>query len=521
MTTSAILSLPQAVMDAAVRFGDAPAIVVNDQRLSFSELERRVVQAAAALIEVGLAPGDRVALWAPNSAEWILACLAVQSAGGVVVTMNTRMKGMEAQYILNKTRARILLTAGSFLGQNYRDLLKDVDLPHLERTLTLDEDWAEFSAGGVALDRARAVMRRVAGGDPADILFTSGTTGQPKGVVSSHAQSVQAFACWADCAGLTEGDRYLIVNPFFHTFGYKAGWLACLLKGATAYPVAVFDPVQVANLVQTEQITVLPGPPTIFQQLLAAKAETGADLSSLRVAVTGAASVAPTLVRRMQDELGIRNVLTAYGLTESSGMVTMSRIGDGVDRIANTCGRPIPGVEVRCVDKLGRDVRSGRAGEVWVRGFNVMAGYFEDPEATAAAIDADGWLRTGDVGCFDADGYLKITDRMKDMYISGGFNCYPAEIERIMAAHPAIAQVAVIGVPDERLGEIGKAFVVLRKGSAANADELRQWCRANMANYKTPRAFEFIDALPLNPAGKVQKFLLDATPTQEGLRHVG
>lgn len=521
-----VSTLPQAVIAAARRFGAAPAIIVGEKRLSFIELEQSVLRGAAAFTAAGLTPGDRVAIWAPNSAEWIVACLSVQSAGGLVVTMNTRLKGLEAQYILNKTRARILLTVGDFLGQDYCALLEGLDLPHLERAITLDQEWDAFTAMGQDLDGARAAMMAVRGGDPADILFTSGTTGHPKGVVSGHAQSVQAFACWADCAGLIQGDRYLIVNPFFHTFGYKAGWLACLLKGATAYPVATFEPAQVAELIQAEAITVLPGPPTIFQQLLAIHAENGADLSSLRVAVTGAASVAPSLVQRMQDELGIRTVLTAYGLTESSGMVTMSQRDDGVERIANSCGKPIPGVEVRCVDRFGRDVGPGREGEIWVRGFNVMAGYFEDADATAAAIDADGWLHTGDIGCFDADGYLRVTDRMKDMYISGGFNCYPAEIERIMASHPAIAQVAVIGIPDERLGESGKAFIVLRAGARANADEIRQWCRANMANYKTPRAFQFLDALPLNPAGKVQKFLLeDAVAAADGpageVRNVG
>ncbi|MEN5144846.1 FadD3 family acyl-CoA ligase [Brevundimonas diminuta] len=516
-----VSTLPQAVIDAAARFDDAIAIVDGDQKLTFAGLEQDVLRGASALIEAGLKPGDRVAIWAPNSAEWIVACLSVQAAGAVVVTMNTRLKGLEAQYILNRTRARILLTVGDFLGQDYRQLLKGLDLPHLERILTLDAEWKAFAAEGHNLDAARAAMRAVRGEDPADILFTSGTTGQPKGVVSGHAQSIQAFTSWADCAGLAAGDRYLIVNPFFHTFGYKAGWLACLLKGATAYPVATFDPVQVVDLVEAERITVLPGPPTIFQQMLASCAEAGVALSSIRVAVTGAASVPPSLVQRMQDELGIRNVLTAYGLTESSGMVTMSQIGDGVERIAHTCGKPIPGVEVKCVNRLGETVGAGREGEIRVRGFNVMAGYFEDAEATAEAVDAEGWLHTGDIGCFDADGYLRVTDRMKDMFISGGFNCYPAEIERILSAHPAIAQVAVVGTPDERLGEIGKAYIVLRPSAKTDADEIRQWCRSNMANYKVPRAFAFLDALPVNPAGKVQKFLLSDASRAEALQHAG
>lgn len=513
-------TLPAVVMDAAARFGDAAAIVGSDT-LSFVQLEERVAQGTAAFIEAGLVSGDRVAIWAPNSTDWIVSCLAVQSAGGVVVTMNTRLKGLEAQYILNKTRARFLLTVRDFLGQDYRTLLNGLDLPYLEGTLTLDGDWAGFVAGGKDVERARKTMMAISGEDASDILFTSGTTGHPKGVVSRHSQSVEAFTTWANCAGLQTGDRYLIANPFFHTFGYKAGWLACLLKGATSYPVATFDPDQVFDLVASESITVLPGPPTIFQQLLATSAKTGRKLSSLRVAVTGAASVAPSLVMRMQDELGIRNVLTAYGLTESSGMVTMTHLDDSVDRISQTCGKPIPGVEVKCVNHLGRRVPTGRQGEIWVRGFNVMAGYFEDDAATSEAIDSEGWLHTGDIGCFDEDGYLRVTDRMKDMYITGGFNCYPAEIERILMAHPAIEQVAVVGVPDERMGEIGKAFVVLRTGAAATAEEIYQWSRANMANYKAPRLVEIVEALPVNPAGKVQKFMLLEGANSNGLRNVG
>jgi acyl-CoA synthetase (AMP-forming)/AMP-acid ligase II len=305
------------------------------------------------------------------------------------------------------------------------------------------------------------------------------------------------------------------VNPFFHAFGYKSGWLVCLLQGATALPMAVFDAGEVMRRIVADRITVLPGPPTIFQSLLAHPDRSQYDLSSLRVAVTGAASVPPVLIQRMRDELGFSTVLTGYGLTESTGLVSMCRIGDSVERVATTCGVPIPGVEVRLVAADGNDAPPDAPGELWVRGFNVMQGYLDDAEATAEAIDADGWLHTGDIAVRDAAGYLRITDRMKDMYICGGFNCYPAEIERLMSTHPAVAQVAVLGIPDERLGEVGRAVAVLRPGTQCTAAELIAWCRTEMANYKVPREVLFVDSLPVNAAGKVTKFQLKAWQAEE------
>ena len=332
--------------------------------------------------------------------------------------------------------------------------------------------------------------------------------GQPKGVLSSHAQNVRVFRTWSEFVGLREGDRYLGVNPFFHSFGYKAGWLACLLQGATIYPLAVFDASRALDCIERERISVLPGPPTIYQSLLAHDSLARRDLSSLRLAVTGAASVPPALITRLRTELKFKSVLTAYGLTESTGVVTVCPHDADDATVATRCGVAIPGVEVRCADLSGRAVPTGEAGEVQVRGYNVMLGYFEDPAATAEAIDAEGWLHTGDVGVLDARGYLRITDRMKDVFIVGGFNCYPAEIERLLSEHAAVGQVAVIGIPDERLGEVGKAFVVLRPGQSASAEELLAWSRANMANYKVPRQFQIVTQLPVNAAGKVQKFSL-------------
>ncbi len=327
-------------------------------------------------------------------------------------------------------------------------------------------------------------------------------------MLTAHGQAVQIFGDWAVRVDLREGDRYLVVNPFFHTFGYKAGWLACLLRGATALPVASFDAAAVLARIESERITVLPGPPTIFQSLLDAPDRHRHDLSTLRLAVTGAASVPASLLRRMHDDLGIADVLTAYGLTESCGVVSVTHAGDPVELVAESCGTPIPGVEVRLVDAAGADVAPGVAGELLVRGFNVMKAYLDDPAATAEAIDPDGWLRTGDIATQDARGYLRITDRAKDMFICGGFNCYPAEIEARLLDHPDVGRVAVVGRPDHRMGEVGHAVIVPTPGAARDSAALLRWCREAMANYKVPRTVEWVDALPTNAAGKVQRFLL-------------
>jgi acyl-CoA synthetase (AMP-forming)/AMP-acid ligase II len=262
------------------------------------------------------------------------------------------------------------------------------------------------------------------------------------------------------------------------------------------------------DLVARERATVLPGPPTLYQAMLHHPRRADADLSSLRLAVTGAAAVPTSLVERMRADLGFTTVVTAYGLTESTGMVTICRPDDDAETIATTSGRAIPGVEVRVVDDAGREVTRGEPGEIVCRGHNVMQGYFEDPEATAEAIDADGWLHTGDIGTMDERGYVRITDRKKDMFIVGGFNAYPAEIEDLLLSHPDIAQVAVVGVPDERLGEVGVAYVVPAPGTDPSPDDIMAWARATMANYKVPRRVVVVDALPLNASGKVLKYQL-------------
>ena len=508
-------SIPAMVRDSAARLGDAEAVVDGTRRVGFKDLVASVSGAARALIASRIEPGDRVAVWAPNSLEWIVAALGVTTAGGVLVPVNTRFKGGEAAYILARSRARMLFTVRGFLDTDYPALLAsaDVALPDLERTVLLSgntddaaESWDEFLARGRALTEADldARVATIGPDDPSDVVFTSGTTGSPKGVVMTHGQTLRAYLDWCDFADLREGDRYLIANPFFHIFGYKAGCLASLMRGATILPVAVFDAGDVLELVERERVSVLPGPPTIYHSLLDHPDHTSRDISSLRVAVTGAADIPVELIRRVREELPFERILTGYGLTEA-GTVTGSKPDDDFEHIATTVGVPWPGFEIRTVTESGADAATGEPGEVIVRGETVMRGYLDDAEATAAAIDAEGFLHTGDLGTIDADGYLRIVGRIKDMFIVGGFNAYPAEIENLLLRHPRIAKVAVIGVPDDRLGEVPKAFAVLRSGPTVDPSEIIEWARSEMANFKVPRSVEFLDALPMNATGKVVK----------------
>ena len=513
-------TIPDVLARAADARPDAIAVVDGEARWTFAELAARVRACAAGMIAAGLQKGDRFAVWAPNSARWIAAAVGGQMAGGVLVPLNTRFKGAEAADILRRAGCRLLFTTTDFLETDYPALLAGEDLPALEKIVTLSGDagpntsFERFLIDGeaVSADETDARAAGLRGEDLADIIFTSGTTGAPKGAMTSHAQNVEVFRVFSDAIGLGADDRYLIVNPFFHSFGYKAGWLAALIAGARIYPVATFDIEAIADLVEAARITTLPGPPTIFQSLLALPAEQRAQMTSLRIATTGAAMIPTDLVRRMKDDLHFDEVFTAYGLTESTGVVSLCRKGDDPETIATTCGRAMPGVEVRIMaadaDASGSPLAPGEAGEIWVRGFNVMQGYLDDAEASAVAITPDGWLRTGDIGVMDARGYLKITDRKKDMFIVGGFNCYPAEIERLLMQHPDVVEAAVKGAPDPRLGEVAHAFVVRRPGATLDAESLIEWARAAMANYKAPRRVDFVDALPRNASGKVQKFLL-------------
>jgi acyl-CoA synthetase (AMP-forming)/AMP-acid ligase II len=502
-----------------LQFGPALALADGEHNFSFFQLQGEVERAARALIALGVEHGDRVAIWSPNLWEWEVAALATHSVGGVLVPINTRFKGNEAAYVLSRSRARVLFTVTSFLGTDYVALLKKADepLPHLQHTVVLRGEalsgtlsWDVFNARAAETPLALASQRAaaVAPDDLCDIIFTSGTTGHPKGVMSTHEQTLRAFRSWGETVGLREGDRYLIVLPFFHSFGYKAGFLACLMMGAAVFPEPVFDVEAVLKRVGRDRITVLPGPPSLYQSILAHPNRAQLDLSSLRLAVTGAAVIPVELIDRMRRELTFKTIVTGYGLTEGTGVSTLCRPDDDPETISLTSGRAIADIEVIVADDAANELPRGEPGEVLIRGYTVMKGYFEDAARTAEVVDADGWLHTGDIGIMDGRGYLRITDRKKDMFIVGGFNAYPAEIEDALLKHPAIAKVAVVGIPDERQGEVGMAFVVRKAGAVVTEQEIVDWGRERMANYKAPRRVQFLDELPMNASGKVLKYQL-------------
>lgn len=504
-------TIPDVLRTAAQQWPSGEALVTADGRRTFSELRDAAMAVTRALLADEVRPGDRVAVWAPNGERWVVTALGALGAGAILVPVNTRFKAEEAHHVLATTRARLLVVADGFVsgvvGGAPADRLAEVGgLPALT-TVVDDAGWAAFLSKGalVSLAEAGAAWSAVQPDDPCDLVFTSGTTGRPKGVIATHGASTRLFSTWADTAALGPEDRMLIVAPFFHTFGYKAGILACLLRGAAAVPMPVFDVDEAMRLIATERITVVPGPPTLYSSLLEHPGRATADLSSLRIAVTGASVVPTELIRRMREELGFGDVLTAYGLTECTGYATGCRLGDPDEVVSLTSGRAVEGVEVAVVAPDGSPVPAGEPGEVVVRGYNVTPGYWEDPEGTAAAIDAGGWLHTGDVGVLDADGNLRITDRLKDMFIVGGFNAYPAEIEQVLVRHAAVSEAAVVGVPDERMGEVGRAFVVPRSGAAVSPEELVAWCKERLAGYKVPRSVVLVDALPRNATGKVDK----------------
>jgi len=505
-------TIPAALARAAREFGDAEALVEpGGPRLGYRQLHDRVRTVARALVAGGVQPGDRIAVWSPNTHHWVLAALGAQYAGAVLVPVNTRFTGPEALDVVRRTAARALIVAGPFLGTDRLAALRaaaeedGAALPPVVVRVPVEPgdgapDWDDFldRAAAVPVAQADARAAAVTPDQVSDILFTSGTTGRCKGAMSAHRQSLAVARAWVDCGQLTAADRYLVVNPFFHSFGYKAGILACLVSGATIVPQVVYDTEIAMRLIAEERITVLPGPPTLYQTLLDHPARHEHDLSSLRLAVTGAATVPAAFVERIRRELAFDTVLTAYGLTEAV-VVTMCRPGDDPDTVAHTSGRATADFEIRI---------AAESGEILLRGPNVMVGYLDDAEATRAAVDEDGWLHTGDVGRLDERGYLTITDRLKDMYICGGFNVYPAEVEQVLARLDGVAESVVVGVHDGRLGEVGKAYIVPRPGCTLSTEDVLAFCRARLANYKMPRHVEFRGDLPRNALGKPLKRVL-------------
>jgi HIP---CoA ligase len=485
------------------------ALQDGSERATYGELLDRARQTAAFLLD-RVGPGDRVAVWGPNSLQWAVASFAVLMAGGAVVPLNSRYTGPEAADIVGRAGCRVIFAEHEFLGRRLAAEAKMM-APSAVVIGTGPGNEESVVAMAGAIDRRSAsqaaVDARLAGLTPeaiSHVQFTSGTTGRPKGAMLRHEAMVRTTADWVRAVGLQAGDRYPVVAPFSHIGGHKTGLLASVTAGCVALPFATFDLERLIEAIDHEGVTVLQGPPTMFQGLVSRARADGRRFSTLRVAVTGAATIAPTLIGEMLEVLGVDQVFTAYGLTETTGICTITRAGDPVATIAETSGRPVPHVDLAIVDEAGRSVPMGARGEIVVRGFNVMAGYLDDSAATDEAI-RDGWLHTGDVGWIGDDDCLRIVDRLKDMIIVGGFNAYPAEIEHALLEHGDVDQAAVVGAPDGRLGEVPVAFVVARPGAPLDIEELDAFCRARLANFKRPRSIHVVDVLPVNAAGKVVK----------------
>ncbi|MFC4015950.1 AMP-binding protein [Nonomuraea purpurea] len=488
-------TLPRMLRDQAERHPDSIVVADGGTRMTLSGLRAAASEVARGLIALDVAPGDRVALWGVNSAHWVRHAFGIWDAGAVIVPLSSRFKGFEAAELIAKTGAKVLITGAGPSAAPLADLLPPI--PGLRQVTHLD------GGGGSAReadDRALAVRPE----DLCEIMSTSGTTGAPKGVMLDHAQVLRGYWDWSEIVTLDEHDRYPIIAPFSHGFGLNAGLIACVLRRATMVPIPIFTPDALMSLISAERITVLAGPPTLFHRLLDELDRGSWDVSSLRVAICGAAAVPSALITRLVERVGLKRMINAYGLMEGT-VVSMTRAGDPIDVIANTTGRAVPGIEVKVVDDDGKPVAPGERGEILQRGYGVMRGYWNEPARTAEAIDAGGWLHTGDVGVLDAAGNLAIVDRKKELYIVNGFNVSPAEVESLLLREGSLAQTAVVGVPDPVTGEAGLAFVVPRPGAAPDPEALLGWARANMSNFKVPRRIVVVDALPANVNGKVDK----------------
>jgi HIP---CoA ligase len=512
------LTIPALVSAAARRYGAKDALVDGDKRYSFAELERQMYASARAAAAAGTGPGDRVGIWAPNSAAWIVAALGVQARGAAIVPLTTRFRGAEASYVLRTSQAKHVFTVRGFLGIDYPGDLRRADPGLSDIPIVLlagqardgETSWESYlgSTDGIDVEAERRLLAKVSPDTVSDVMFTSGTTGAPKGVLTTHRQNLLGWADYARCMRLAEDDKSLIVLPLSHNFGFKAGFVSSVMFGACSVTLDVFDEQRVMSIIEAEGITVLSGTPTLLQGVLGSPLRSRYDLSSLRKGTVAGATVPVELVRRLREESILPRVMSGYGLSEAAAAVSLSEPDDDPETVAATCGRVRDHVRVRVVDEQLRDLPADSEGEILVQAPTVMQGYYNSPEETARAIDKDGWLHTGDIGTVSARGYLKITGRQKDMFIVGGFNAYPAEIELALAEHEGVSDAAVVGVPDTRLGEVGTAFIVPARDTRLTTEDLTEWSRRRLANYKVPRYFEFVTELPRNALLKVDKVQL-------------
>ncbi len=517
-------TLSQVLRDSATRFPQHNAIIEESSTLTYVELNRRVDELARGLLDLGVGKGEKIGLWMPNISEWVIVYFAAARIGGVIVPMNTRYKTHEVEYILGDSEATTLFMVDSFAGIDYIEMLSQArkTLPRLKNIVIVGDRAVDGSLRfdslvrrGAAASADPLLAEREASLDPLEnvfILYTSGTTGNPKGAMLSHHNIAHNALQVTEVLHTTDEDVFLLPVPFFHCFGCVMGIAGAITWGAGIVPMQVFKPQAALELVEKHRVSVLYGVPTMFVLELETyrKGKSNGDpyeIASLRTGIMAGAPCPVEVMRGTMDELGC-NVSIAYGLTEASPVITMTRFDDSISRRVETVGRALDGIEVKIADDDHSSVAVGEMGELACRGYNVMMGYYKLPDKTAEAIDAQGWLYSGDLATLDEEGYVKIVGRKKDMLITGGFNVYPAEIEEYLFTHPAVQNVSVIGVSDPVFGEVAAAYIIPKEGETIDPQQIVDFCVGEIANFKVPRYVTVVDALPMTQSGKIQKFRL-------------
>ncbi len=506
------LTIGEALAATAARHGERDALVSCRQgvRLTYRELAAEVERCSRALLALGVARGDRVGCWSPNVAEWIIVQYATARIGAILVNVNPSYRRSELEYALAHSGCSVLIHAESFKGIGYRSMLEEIATPALRHRIELGDEWHAFLAGAeaVPIEELHERESELSCDQPINIQYTSGTTGSPKGATLSHRNILNNGHLVGKMLALSEADRICVPVPFYHCFGMVLGNLAALAHGSCiVIPSEAFEPRAVLEAVESERCTALYGVPTMFIGVLADPARATADVSSLRTGIMAGSPCPIEVMKQVRSELGMEEVTIAYGMTETAPASTQTARDDPIEKRVGTVGRVLPHTEVKIVDpETGQTVPRGTPGELCTRGYLVMLEYWQNPDATGAAVDAEGYMHTGDLATMDAEGYVNIVGRSKDVVIRGGENISPREVEEFLYRHPAIKDVQVFGVPDERVGEEVAAWIVLREGMQLDADGVRAFCDGEIARFKIPRYVRFVDSFPLTVTGKVQKF---------------
>ncbi|WP_035187363.1 AMP-binding protein [Alteribacter aurantiacus] len=523
------------LQDVASSKPDREALVYPERglRLTYEEFDQSCQKVAKGLMKIGIERGEHVAIWATNKPEWVTTQFATGKMGAVLVTVNTNYRTAEMEFLLKQSDATTLILMDDHQGTSFLDMLYDVApelrecepgqlqserLPFLKNVITMSHDrhpgvwsWSDLLALGEEVSDSE-LEERTSSLEPDDVInmqYTSGTTGFPKGVMLTHSNLINNARNIAECMNLTSEDRMCIPVPFFHCFGCVLGTLACVSVGATMVPVEEFKPSDVLKAVDQEKCTVLHGVPTMFIKELNEKDLASYDFSALRTGIMAGSNCPVEVMKGVMEKMGAGEMTIAYGQTESSPVITQTRVHDSLERKTETVGRALPNVEVKIVHPgTNEEVPRGQQGELITKGYHVMKGYYKDPVATSQVISEDGWLKTGDLAVMDEEGYVKVTGRLRDMIIRGGENIYPREIEEFLYQHPKVLDIQIVGVPDEKYGEEVSAWIILKDGETATADEIRNYFSGKIAKYKIPRYIEFVDEYPMTASGKIQKFRL-------------